>query len=297
MALFGGMRGKGGGKARPAAKPAAKPARSPARKLARKLAAKASPEEVVSLALEGASLSVVLRRNPRSRRLTLRLSRPGKPPVITAPPATRTADAVRFLERHRGWLEERLEARPDLVPFVDGALVPLRGIPHRIAHRPGKRGTVWMEVGPAGPAGLTGPDETGTPLICVAGDAAHLARRLTDRLKREAKADLSAAVARHAATLERRVARIAVRDTASRWGSCSTSGTLSFSWRLVLAPPDILDYVAAHEVAHLVEMNHSPRFWRVVARLCPDFETARDWLRREGATLHTYGRGAEWGGD
>ncbi len=96
-------------------------------------------------------------------------------------------------------------------------------------------------------------------------------------------------VTRHARTLGLKPVRIAVKDQASRWGSCSTTGVLSFSWRLILAPPAILDYVAAHEVAHLAEMNHGPRFWALVKRTVPQLDEARRWLHIYGMDLHRYG--------
>jgi predicted metal-dependent hydrolase len=114
-------------------------------------------------------------------------------------------------------------------------------------------------------------------------------RRVRDFLEREAKRDLQAAVARHTAALGIPARRITVRDTRSRWGSCSAKGYLNFSWRLILAPPFVLDYLAAHEVAHLKEMNHSPRFWREVHALCPRTEEAERWLKRHGTDLHRYG--------
>ena len=116
-----------------------------------------------------------------------------------------------------------------------------------------------------------------------------LGRRLRDHLKREARRDLEAASRRYAAALGVAVRRVAVRDQVSRWGSCTAAGVLSYSWRLILAPPHVLDYLAAHEVAHLIEMNHSARFWRVVARICPDFERAKSWLNAQGNALHRYG--------
>jgi hypothetical protein len=126
-------------------------------------------------------------------------------------------------------------------------------------------------------------------LLCVAGRAPHLARRITDFLKREARRELSTATRRHAAALAVTVERIAVRDTASRWGSCSHDGSVSYSWRLILAPPFVLDYLAAHEVAHRRELNHSPRFWRVVDQLTPDRRRAEAWLKAQGNSLHRYG--------
>jgi hypothetical protein len=111
-----------------------------------------------------------------------------------------------------------------------------------------------------------------------------------DFLKREAKSDLEAASRRAAAALGIAVKRVSIRDQSSRWGSCSTTGVLSYSWRLVLAPPFVLDYLAAHEVAHLIEMNHSRRFWRVVERICPDLARAKAWLDANGTSLHRYGQ-------
>jgi predicted metal-dependent hydrolase len=145
-------------------------------------------------------------------------------------------------------------------------------------HRRGQRGTVWTET-----------DDRGAKLLCVAGEPPHLDRRIADFLKREARRELEAASARHAQTLGVAFRRVSVRDQSSRWGSCSNTGVLSFSWRLILAPPYVLDYLAAHEVAHLVELNHSSRFWRLVTKLYPNFERAKTWLDVHGTDLHRYG--------
>jgi predicted metal-dependent hydrolase len=157
-------------------------------------------------------------------------------------------------------------------------VLPLRGAEHRIVHRRAARGTVWIETGEA--------DER---LLCVAGQAPHVPRRVRDFLKREAKRDLEAASRRAADALAVSIKRVSIRDQASRWGSCSTTGVLSYSWRLIFAPPFVLDYLAAHEVAHLVEMNHSQRFWRLVERICPHMRSAKSWLDAYGAELHRYG--------
>jgi predicted metal-dependent hydrolase len=126
-------------------------------------------------------------------------------------------------------------------------------------------------------------------LLCVAGDAPYISRRVHDFLKREAKHDLEAASRRATQALGIVFRRVSVRDQRSRWGSCSSSGVLSFSWRLIMAPPFVLDYLAAHEVAHLVEMNHSRRFWRIVTGIYPDVSRAKSWLDAHGADLHRYG--------
>jgi predicted metal-dependent hydrolase len=145
-------------------------------------------------------------------------------------------------------------------------------------HRRGQRGTVWVET-----------DDAGQRLLCVAGDPPHVDRRIADFLKREARRDLERASSRHADALGVAITRVSVRDQSSRWGSCSNSGVLSFSWRLILAPPYVLDYLAAHEVAHLLELNHSPKFWRLVRRLYPNYERPKTWLDTHGTDLHRYG--------
>jgi len=126
------------------------------------------------------------------------------------------------------------------------------------------------------------------PTLRVSGEPAHAPRRLADWLKAEARADLSERVAHHADVLGVAPKRISVRDQSTRWGSCSCTGSLSFSWRLIFAPGFVLDYVAAHEVAHLREMNHGPRFWRLVRDTMPEMNAARRWLREYGAELHRF---------
>ena len=123
----------------------------------------------------------------------------------------------------------------------------------------------------------------------MSGDKPHIPRRVADYLKREARKDIEAAVDRHAARLGVAPRRITLRDTVSRWGSCSSTGALNFSWRLILAPPEVLDYLAAHEVAHIVHMNHSPMFWKLTRRLFPETEQAEVWLKTHGASLHRFG--------
>jgi predicted metal-dependent hydrolase len=194
------------------------------------------------------------------------------------PPRGSLKEARAFAERHGGWIASRLRRLPVAAPFRHGTLVPLRGLDHRIDHRRGARGTVWSEVAP-----------DGVRLLCVAGEAPHVGRRVADHLRREAKRDLEAASRRYAAELGIAVKRVSIRDQASRWGSCSATGVLSYSWRLILAPPFVLDYLAAHEVAHFIEMNHSPRFWRTVLGICPDTKRAKAWLDAHGADLHRYG--------
>ena len=237
----------------------------------------ARPDHVM-LAIDGEPVRVALNWSPRASRYTLRLAGSVREPVMTIPPRGSLAEAQRFLERHRGWLKARLDALPVAQPLADGGQVPLRGVPLAIRHV-GGRGLVHVE------------GEGAEAALIVPGDASHLQRRVIDFLKREARADFEAATARHAAALGVRVKAVRLGDPASRWGSCSTTGTISYSWRVVMAPPSVLDYLVAHEVAHLREMNHSPRFWKLVRALCPGMDAAKSWLTRHGAGLHAIGAG------
>jgi len=237
-----------------------------------------SEPQTIEIAFDGSIYPVRLRRHRQARRYTLRIQTATREVILTIPPRGSLNNAREFAQKHGGWIAARLGRLPEAAPFADGVVVPLRGVPRRITHCHRVRGTVWTETG-----------DNGEQLLCVAGQAPHIDRRVGDFLRREAKRDLEAASLRFAGELGLNVQRVTVRDQSSRWGSCSTTGMLSFSWRLILAPSHVLDYLAAHEVAHLVEMNHSPRFWRVVARVCPSVERAKKWLDTYGNDLHRYG--------
>jgi len=231
-----------------------------------------------TLIVNGREVPLTLKHNARAKRLILRLNKTADGVTVTVPEGAGEADALRFARAQTGWIEQRLSARPDIVEFEDGAVIPLRDARHRIAHHPGRRGTVWVDQ-----------DTDSMPALCVAGDREHLARRLRDWLKRQARADLKVSCARYGKAMGLAYKRVDLRDQTSRWGSCSSSGVLSFSWRLILAPAHVLDYVAAHEVAHLKEMNHSPRFWRLVEGALPSMDKSRHWLKQHGSSLHLYG--------
>jgi predicted metal-dependent hydrolase len=233
--------------------------------------------QAIEVPFDGEVYLVRVRRHRQARRYTLRIQAATREVVLTLPPRGNVKEGKAFAKKHGGWIAARLGKLPEVVPFEAGTSVPVRGVAHRIVHRRG-RGTAWTEV-----------DGNGKPILCVAGEAAHLSRRVHDFLKREARRDLEVASMRYAAKLGVTIKRISVRDQVSRWGSCSTTGQLSFSWRLILAPPYVLDYLAAHEVAHLIEMNHSPRFWRVVGKIYPGLHRAKVWLDVHGTDLHRYG--------
>lgn len=231
----------------------------------------------ITVAFDGEIYPVRLRRHSQARRYTLRVHAASRDVVLTMPPRGSVRQAREFAQKNGAWIAARLRRLPDSVPFAHGTRLPLRGVDHRIDHRRGERGTVWIE-----PNG-------GEPQLCVAGAAPHVPRRVRDYLKREAKRDLEAASRAAAQALGVTIKRVSVRDQSSRWGSCSSTGVLSYSWRLILAPTFVLDYLAAHEVAHVIEMNHSRRFWRLVEKICPDMGRAKAWLDAHGADLHRYG--------
>jgi predicted metal-dependent hydrolase len=236
-----------------------------------------SEPSAITVDFDGEVYLIRLRRHRQARRYTLRIHAVDRQVVLTMPPRGSVKQAREFAQKHGGWIAARLRRLPDTVPFVHGTVLPLRGIEHRIDHRRSERGTVWLE------------SHAGAHLLCVAGAAPHLPRRVRDFLKREAKRDLETASRASASALGVDIKRVSVRDQSSRWGSCSSTGVLSYSWRLILAPPFVLGYLAAHEVAHLIEMNHSRRFWRLVDRICPDMDRAKAWLDVHGADLHRYG--------
>lgn len=223
-------------------------------------------------AVAARTLPLRIVENARAKRLTLRIDAGGKGLRVTVPPGIDPREVDRFLHRHQGWLETRLAKLPDDAALRPGAKLPVRGVPHRILHEPG-RGTVTVT------------EVEDQPALVVHGDRAHLQRRLADFLKREAKRDIEILVARHTAAVGRRAKAVRYRDTTSRWGSCTSDGTLSFSWRIMMAPRTVIDYLVAHEVAHLKEMNHGPKFWALCRELCPRTDEARAWLKKNGGAL------------
>lgn len=230
-------------------------------------------EDTVVLSVAGREIPLRVRHNPRARRLTLRIDPARNGAVVTLPAATSLDEGLAFAKRKSGWLLDRLDRVPQPVPLIDGASVPFLGEPHRIRHTAGTRGLIRRTGGE----------------IRVPGRAEHLPRRLIDWLKREARRELAERARILADRIGKRPGRISVRDTRSRWGSCSANGNLSFCWRLILAPEFVLDYVVAHEVAHLIERNHGPGFWKLVSELTDETDRARSWLRRNGDSLLRYG--------
>ena len=226
------------------------------------------------LDIDGEKLPVKVVEHPKSKRITLRLLPGGVGLKVTLPAYVGDHELDNFLARNRNWVAARRSRLPETVRPGEGQMLSYLGIEHRIMLSERLRGLV--EVSRIGEE----------PVIIVPGDPKFVSRRLLDFLKKQARSELENAVARHSIALNVRAKQIRITDTTSRWGSCSTTRTLSFSWRIIMAPPEVLDYLAAHEVAHLREINHSDRFWNLVRDICPEMDIHKTWLRRHGAKLH-----------
>jgi predicted metal-dependent hydrolase len=231
--------------------------------------------EIVALAIEGEPVSVKLRLNPRARRVIVKVH-PGTGEVTVVAPTRRALDhALDFARGHQDWIARQRARVPAAVLLAPGAKLPFRGSVHEVRHG-----------GASGPAPVC-HDATGR-VLWVHGRAEHSQRRLTDFFRREARDLCEARALEYGAQIGVLPSRITMRDTASRWGSCSAARVISFSWRLIFAPDFVRDYVVAHEVAHLKEMNHGPRFWKLVEKLHPRFQEAQEWLRLHGRSLQRY---------
>lgn len=215
-------------------------------------------------------VALILRRSPQARQISLRVSRLDGRVTLTVPPGVPEDTALGFARDKESWLRKQLAAQSQIIQVTMGHDVPFAGELRRIV--PGRDRRIALTDDQFA---VPGPDES-------------VAARLHAWLKAQARDRLAAASDTYASALGRPYTRLTIRDTRSRWGSCSSQGGLMYSWRLIMAPPDVLDYVAAHEVAHLAQMNHSPAFWAAVAQLYPDYERPRQWLRTHGVDLHRY---------
>jgi predicted metal-dependent hydrolase len=223
----------------------------------------------------GHRVKVRLEVNAKARRLIIRLDERRREAVAVAPSSRQIQDAAKFAAERVDWISARLQHLPEAASFADGEIIQYRGEDCQITLEGEGR---IARLYPGEPR-----------ILSVPGDPDTIEARVTRFLKKQAKADFSRAVARHSETLRVEPKGISVKDTRSRWGSCTADGQLAFSWRLIMAPPAVLDYVAAHECAHLKEMNHSARFWALVARCCPDWQRQRAWLRLHGSALQAAG--------
>lgn len=222
---------------------------------------------------DGKSLEIEVRRSPRARRILLHVDVYTGAVELVLPRRTSVAEGLAFARSKASWLQSRIEEISPATPFADGARFPLLGKEIRIRHVRQLFDEVWRENG----------------MLVVAGDGTRIQDRVEAWLRAEAARAFAPIAEEKAGRLGARFRRIIVRDPRTRWGSCSLNGDLAFSWRLVMAPEDVLEYVVAHEVAHLRVMNHSRRFWALVDKICEEVDERREWLRVNGAALHRYG--------
>jgi predicted metal-dependent hydrolase len=225
-----------------------------------------------TLDLAGVVTPVSWRRNVQARRITLRID-PGQGLVVVTLPARATrAAGLALLEENADWVAAGLAALPHVPPLAVGGSVVIDGLPHAIRQVPGRPGA-WL---------------AGT-VLTVSGEPSRFAQRVGQFLRAEAKRRLTAQAVKKSEQVALAVQRVSVRDTRSRWGSCSPNGALMFSWRLVMAPPFVQDYVVAHEVAHLRHLHHGPDFWKLADALSPHRTAAVTWLQQEGPRLMRVG--------
>lgn len=233
----------------------------------------AQVSEPTILRVSKREIPLVISRNPRARRITLRLDSLSGNVRLVLPKRMALRQGLEFAQQKADWLIEQIDALPERIPFIEGAVIPVLGSDHVIRHLPAARRGVWRDEG----------------VIYVSGRAEHVGRRTTDFLKVEARSLLGKRARTKASAIDRQIKRLTIRHMTSRWGSCGSDGTLCFCWRVILAPEPVVDYVVAHEVAHLRYMNHGPRFWKLVDELTPDAQGARAWLKQRGDSLLSYG--------
>lgn len=223
-----------------------------------------------------AGLPIEVRVNPRARRLRLKVDSRTRTVLLTIPPRMSRRRALDWAAGHREWAEQALAAIPAGTPIAPGSLVPVEGVPHILD---------WATSRPRRIEVREGRLIAGGPLEGLQG-------RVLRWLKARALAVLTAETEEFSAKAGVKASHVGVGDPVSRWGSCASTGTIRYSWRLILAPAHVRRATVAHEVAHLVHMNHGPAFHALVAEILgADPRPARAWLRREGGALHRFGTG------
>jgi len=215
-------------------------------------------------------VEIILRKSARARRISLRISQLDGRVTLTLPRGISEAEGIAFAREKESWLRGHLDQRGADQEIGLGVMLPIEGREREIRSAPRRRTSLEPDA------------------LYVAGKPEQISKRTQAFLKQMARDRLAAASDHYAEILGKPYSRLSIRDTRSRWGSCSSSGTLMYSWRLILCPPDVLNYVAAHEVAHLAEMNHSAAFWNTVTRIHGPYDMPRSWLRKNGSSLHSF---------
>lgn len=211
-------------------------------------------------------------RSPRIGKLILRIDSKERLPVLSVPHFCSQRRAVKFVNENMDWILQSLAKLPEIKKFSDGETISLFGQNITISHRPQEKGGVWIE----------------NDLLCVSGDSQFLHRRIRDYIRRRAKDEFYMRSKKLAEQIGCTLNGVVIKDTKSRWGSCSSLNNINYSWRIALAPNFVIDYLMAHEVSHLLHQDHSESFWKCVAKLCPEWSKGNSWLRRNGKTLYAY---------
>ena len=225
------------------------------------------------ISIKGKNIPLRLRRDARAQRMILRIDNKVEGAVVTLPLWTSEREALLMVQEKSDWVLTKLDTIPPKIFFESGATIPLLGEYYNIFHDPNQKEVVIKS----------------RYEIRLGGRQEHLSRRLGDWLRKEAKIIIQPKAIEMAEKYNWKIGRISVRDTKSRWGSCAPSGNLSFCWRLILAPEWVLNYVIAHEVSHLLHMNHGSEFWQTVANFNVRVDEARVWLSKNAEHLHRYG--------
>ena len=225
------------------------------------------------LLIKGRSVPLLVREMPQARRLTLRWKAEKEGQVIlTAPPSFSKRSLQGFVEKSMPWLEEQMAKSLPKVVCHHGMTLTVFGKDYEVRHKPSSALHTWW----------------GEDYLLIHSPPEKLGVCIRKTLQQAAYQFLQEKTHAYASKVDKAVNHITLRDTRSRWGSCTAQGNISYSWRLVFAPQDVAAYVCAHEVAHLAEMNHSPQFWKVVQKFCPDYKNLRRWLRQNGKELFRY---------
>lgn len=217
-----------------------------------------------------------LRMSKRAKKIALRLDNKGHEIHLVVPERASMHKAYHFAKTHEGWIKEKLDSLPAPLPFIDGAVIPLFGEDITL--------DIYSDT-----TLKTSSIDLNNKTLSIKTNKDDPSSRITRFLKEQARSKLSDLACKKAAQIKKPVKAIHVRDTKSRWGSCSPDGTLSFSWRIIFAPYEAFDYLVAHEVAHLIHKNHGPQFWALCEDLCLDYKTGKNWIRSHGHTLMRYG--------
>lgn len=221
---------------------------------------------------QGRSVELLVKQSIRARRIRLKVGGSSRQAVLVLPRFVSVKKGMEFAGRKADWIVRQLDALPEKKVFQDGMSLSFLGHESVIHHSPAAKRGVWFDQ----------------DVIWVSGQSEHLSRRVRDFIKKEFAAYALNKARETAQYIEARVVKVTIRDTTTRWGSCSKSGHLSFSWRLALAPLFVADYVIAHEVAHLNQMNHSKAFWLLVEKLSPEYKKAEAWLKKNAAYLYSF---------